>query len=173
MRKDKKFLILFFVGFAILTTGIILRSFYWENYYTFIPIIAGVIMISAVAIIYRYRRKPLPDIMDDQAPASSEEYRLKAEELYRQRVENAIQKALGKKKEIPLEDKNILAVEFKGACENEICMICKLFLKSNDSILQCPTCESLYHTDHLLTWIKSKQRCPVCSEELYHKETSK
>ncbi|HUT80744.1 MAG TPA: hypothetical protein VMZ29_06020 [Candidatus Bathyarchaeia archaeon] len=172
MNRNRKLFIFTIIGFLVVITGIILKSFYWDNLYTFIPIIVGVLVIFIAAVIYRFSKRIPTPVGEDLAPAFSEEYRLRADEIYRQRVEDAIQIALGKKKDLPLQV-NISAVKYQGTIHNDVCMVCKLFLTPKDSILQCPTCESLYHKDHLLTWITSKQRCPVCSKELYHKEVTK
>ncbi|MBN1330335.1 MAG: E3 ubiquitin protein ligase [Candidatus Heimdallarchaeota archaeon] len=172
MNRNKRLFIFALNGFFVFILGIVLKSFYTDNFYPFIPIIIGVLVIFLTAVIYRFSKKSKVPIGVDQAPYSSEEYHLKADEIYRQRVEDAIQIALGKRNDLPTQG-NILAVEYHGIIKNDICMICKLFLTSKDSILQCPTCESLYHKEHLYTWITSKQRCPVCSKELYHKENKK
>lgn len=43
-----------------------------------------------------------------------------------------------------------------------ICMICKLNICSGDIIYICPNCNSHYHEDHFLDWLKIESNCPVC-----------
>ena len=51
---------------------------------------------------------------------------------------------------------------FTGELKKEKCSICKLRLKQSDEILQCPQCESLFHKEHLVRWLKEIPECPVC-----------
>ena len=48
----------------------------------------------------------------------------------------------------------------------KICMICKLPLKENQTIAQCPMCQSLFHREHVFEWLKVKGKCPVCMQNL-------
>lgn len=47
-----------------------------------------------------------------------------------------------------------------------VCMICKLPLKSTQSISRCPMCYTLFHADHVFEWLKVKGKCPVCLQNL-------
>ncbi|NHJ03219.1 MAG: hypothetical protein EAX90_00175 [Candidatus Heimdallarchaeota archaeon] len=47
-----------------------------------------------------------------------------------------------------------------------VCMICKLPLKSEQDIKQCPMCNSLFHHEHIVEWLKVKGKCPVCQQNL-------
>jgi hypothetical protein len=47
-----------------------------------------------------------------------------------------------------------------------VCMICKLPLKKNQQIVQCPMCQSLFHQEHIREWLRMKKQCPVCRQEL-------
>lgn len=101
-----------------------------------------------------------------RAPAYSEEEREKAEERYKERVESALNVALKKQKDLT-SNEIVTAVEFTNAQREDFCMICKLQFKNKDTILQCPVCESLYHKEHLIEWIRVHKNCPVCSQKLY------
>lgn len=48
----------------------------------------------------------------------------------------------------------------------EICMICKLPLKQDQEIKQCPMCNSLFHQNHIIDWLRVKGKCPVCQQTL-------
>ena len=50
--------------------------------------------------------------------------------------------------------------------KSEICMICKLPLKSDQEIKQCPMCNSLFHQNHIIDWLRVKGKCPVCQQTL-------
>jgi len=47
-----------------------------------------------------------------------------------------------------------------------VCMICKLPLRSTQSVSRCPMCHSLFHADHIFEWLKVKGKCPVCLQNL-------
>jgi hypothetical protein len=90
---------------------------------------------------------------------------------YDRRVERALQIAK-EKQESKLLHENLVVKEFSGKLEKgDLCMVCKLKLNEKNDVVQCPICESLYHKNHLMEWIKVKKTCPVCSQELLiHKE---
>jgi hypothetical protein len=46
------------------------------------------------------------------------------------------------------------------------CMICKLPFKSQQKVVSCPMCQSLFHRDHIFEWLKVKGKCPVCKQQL-------
>ena len=48
----------------------------------------------------------------------------------------------------------------------KICMICKLSLKPEQKITQCPMCQSLFHQEHVVEWLRVKGKCPVCQQSL-------
>ena len=125
----------------------------------------GLIALLIFIIIGLISSNKIPPMPKEQAPAASEEERRRAEEVYKERVKQAIDIALGKEVEYQKLE-NITAVNFTGNLDKDVCMICKLFLKKKDSILQCPRCESLYHQNHLASWLKSKTNCPVCGQNL-------
>ena len=50
--------------------------------------------------------------------------------------------------------------------KSAICMICKLSLKPEQRITKCPMCESMFHQDHIVDWLKMKGKCPVCQQNL-------
>lgn len=55
-------------------------------------------------------------------------------------------------------DLNNLHIDFEeGNCE-----ICKLELRKNQQIVQCPECYALFHLDHLRAWLNVYDRCPRC-----------
>lgn len=55
---------------------------------------------------------------------------------------------------------------FEGEIKNKTCMICKKPIKSAESILQCPHCQSFFHREHLLNWLKTNNHCPNCKKRL-------
>ncbi|MFW9921737.1 MAG: RING finger domain-containing protein [Candidatus Thorarchaeota archaeon] len=48
----------------------------------------------------------------------------------------------------------------------DVCMICKLILKPDKPVSQCPMCQSMFHMDHIIEWLSQKNRCPVCQQNL-------
>lgn len=65
-----------------------------------------------------------------------------------------------------LQLKQIKLMEFSGDFGKKVCMICKLELRLEQKILQCPICLSLFHHDHLVSWLKNNQTCPVCGQQV-------
>ncbi len=51
------------------------------------------------------------------------------------------------------------------------CAICRHSLKRTDEIRKCPYCDNSFHKGHLLEWIRVKNSCPVCRNELWQDET--
>ncbi len=125
----------------------------------------GALVLFVALIIYLALSKPGP-VRPARAPASSPEERERAQERYKERVQEALIIALGKKKEIT-PNEIVSAIEATSFNKDDFCMVCKLTFKNKDEILQCPVCESVYHKEHLLAWIRIHKNCPVCTQKLY------
>jgi len=52
------------------------------------------------------------------------------------------------------------------AKKQTVCMICKLHIRSTQTVSRCPMCFSLFHADHIFEWLKVKGKCPVCLQNL-------
>ena len=52
------------------------------------------------------------------------------------------------------------------AKKQTVCMICKLLIRSTQTVSRCPMCFSLFHADHIFEWLKVKEKCPVCLQNL-------
>ena len=63
------------------------------------------------------------------------------------------------------------AKEYLGPFIDKSCAICKLELREGQKALQCPTCLALFHTKHLMDWLKRETRCPICRTELAKRES--
>jgi len=61
---------------------------------------------------------------------------------------------------------------YKGETEGKICSICKLTFNDNETILFCSTCGSLFHEEHLISWLSNHSECPVCAKD-FSKEIKK
>ncbi len=48
----------------------------------------------------------------------------------------------------------------------EMCMISKLPLRTDQDVLQCPSCESYFIKKYLEDWLREKDNCPVCKFKL-------
>lgn len=57
-------------------------------------------------------------------------------------------------------------VDIKLKKKLDVCSICKWLIHSKDDLIECPRCNSPFHQNHLLEWIKMKGDCPVCRERL-------
>ncbi len=125
----------------------------------------GALFLLISLFAYLSLAKPGP-IRPFNPPASSPEERIKNQERYKERVQEALNLALGKQKEIT-PNEIVFAVESISYTKDDFCMVCKLVFKRKDEILQCPVCESFYHKEHLLDWIRVHSNCPVCNQQLY------
>ena len=45
---------------------------------------------------------------------------------------------------------------------DDFCAICKLSFQEGDTIVECPTCQSLFHEQHFVEWLEINNYCPVC-----------
>ena len=61
-------------------------------------------------------------------------------------------------------------LEYRGKIEGKVCTICKLYLSKGQLILYCPTCESLFHEEHLFEWFELNNECPVCKRKIQIKK---
>ena len=50
--------------------------------------------------------------------------------------------------------------------KSAVCMICKLSLKPEQKVTKCPMCESMFHQNHIVDWLRMKGKCPVCQQSL-------
>ncbi len=48
----------------------------------------------------------------------------------------------------------------------ELCRISKLPLRTDQDVLQCPSCESYFIKNYLEDWLREKDVCPVCKYKL-------
>ena len=46
------------------------------------------------------------------------------------------------------------------------CIVCQGLIKHGDSVLECPQCSNLAHTDHMIQWLKIKEECPICKSKV-------
>ena len=60
----------------------------------------------------------------------------------------------------------IKAIVFEGGISGEKCQICKLELRKDQIILKCPSCDKLFHRNHLEEWLQKTTECPVCGFKL-------
>ncbi len=127
--------------------------------------VIGLILLVTAIVFAIYLERKTKAVYHYETPASIKEKRNQAQEIYKQRVEEAIQRATSRIIEIA-PNKVLTAIKFDKLLNNDVCMVCKLYLNETDEILQCPVCESLYHKDHLLDWIRTKNSCPVCAQQL-------
>ena len=53
-------------------------------------------------------------------------------------------------------------------CGNKIpiCPICDVLIQAGERTSQCPHCRTLFHKEHLDTWLMVRSICPVCRKKL-------
>jgi hypothetical protein len=171
MKRNQLFTLLFILAASIIGLGLYLLFSFPDNTLIIFVLVIGVIFFIILLILLvvlktkREHQKKKPPVFAQNMQ--------EAFDAYNQRLQQALEIAEKKK-----EDLSALALnsveKYLGKLEkNDICMVCKLILNEKDDILQCPVCESLYHKDHLMEWIKVKNTCPVCSQNLKKKQEEK
>jgi hypothetical protein len=172
MRKSqRRFLeLMIILALFLLGVGIITVAENSAAIYPYVLIgIGGLLLIGLFMVAVAFNRERAISINERDVDINTlDERDEEAYEIYKQRVEEAIQRAIGKQERVPITE-DMTVIEYTKALDKDVCMVCKLFLSKKDKILQCPICESLYHRDHLLEWITVKKKCPVCSQDLYKK----
>lgn len=153
-----------------------------QNQVYFSIIILLIMAIGMSVIVYNTRKEP-KTITKIEVP---EEFELKYKTLqkdYESLKENInakmeeigeLQEQLDHEKELfnELNNENKrLELEKKILEKNRstgqfVCMICKSPSKTVEEIIECPYCQTSFHKDHLLEWIKIKSSCPFCGEKL-------
>lgn len=46
------------------------------------------------------------------------------------------------------------------------CVICRHPIKSQEKSVNCPSCKTFFHRNHLLEWLKVFNQCPICHQRL-------
>lgn len=46
------------------------------------------------------------------------------------------------------------------------CSICKLEIREKQDILVCNFCNSMFHEEQLIQWLKTDANCPICQREI-------
>jgi len=46
------------------------------------------------------------------------------------------------------------------------CMVCNLEISKADDVVFCPHCGNPAHKEHILEWLKTKDRCPICEKHI-------
>jgi hypothetical protein len=46
------------------------------------------------------------------------------------------------------------------------CSICRREIMTNEEIISCPICHTIYHSIHLTIWLKIKKKCPICKNQI-------
>ena len=64
------------------------------------------------------------------------------------------------------QENQIKLMEYHKDTNTLTCAICKLKFRVEHRVLQCPICLSLFHSKHLIPWLKSTQKCPVCNQQI-------
>ena len=44
------------------------------------------------------------------------------------------------------------------------CSVCKLMIRANQAVLECPECGALFHKKHILEWLNEHDDCPICNQ---------
>ncbi|MHA1156951.1 MAG: hypothetical protein ACTSQK_12660 [Candidatus Heimdallarchaeota archaeon] len=138
----------------------------------FLPILESLRMIRAKKIAQRSAEK---EDLNEKTRLLNSDYVLSDEEL--QRIDDwwrrfAITRQESYQTDIKLvelnrrQQKQIQFMEFSGDYDKRVCMVCKLDLRSKQKTLECPICLSLFHYDHLVSWLKKVQTCPVCGQQI-------
>ena len=138
----------------------------------------GVLEFIGLVIYFIYKRKDRRLIRDFESRIELEsnlppEERIRRNEQHTLRAEQALSLAKEEKKAQRKKDSPIIKEYKKKLQDDDFCMICKLDLREENEILQCPFCRSLFHKEHLEEWLTIKKTCPVCSQKFDKKQDKK
>ncbi len=66
---------------------------------------------------------------------------------------------------------NTLLKDYRKACTNcltrpPLCSVCRSVMNTSEDLVKCKFCNSRAHRDHITGWLKIKQICPVCRNNL-------
>ncbi|NHJ48160.1 MAG: PQQ-binding-like beta-propeller repeat protein [Asgard group archaeon] len=95
----------------------------------------------------------------------------KVDSKYNQQTMERLMKELSKKGEVDesslmKKSRKLKVKKFKGKSDSQICMICKVSIKPDTNIVQCKYCRSLFHINHMNSWMLNYEICPVCKRNL-------
>ncbi len=48
----------------------------------------------------------------------------------------------------------------------DLCVFCKKFIKDEDETIKCPKCNSNFHKNELIKWVREKKACPFCYKDI-------
>jgi len=71
-----------------------------------------------------------------------------------------------KKSTRPLAPILINVKRYEGKTAGKMCGVCKLEVRSDQELMICVKCLTIFHIDHLSDWLKSAKVCPVCGQEM-------
>lgn len=165
----------FLLSLTTLIPGIIVLV---NNQYilgAFLIIIGLFTLLPPIIIYFRQKEGARPRDLSDEIlvmeegqlrTLSQEEYTRRFEERRRIANQRRLERSYQSRAEIMTPNGTIIdsmqVLVYKGDVEDRFCMICKLELRINQEILECPLCGSLYHKEHLMKWIRINKKCPVC-----------
>ncbi|MBN1330898.1 MAG: hypothetical protein JXA54_15610 [Candidatus Heimdallarchaeota archaeon] len=172
---------LFFVGgftviVAIISSILITKAGFYEifGFGPFVgPLLFGIIAIAmfiggvVVHIRFKKHQSGMPSTSPFGAPYQSSYGGVydSTSLLYDQKNQEFVRERL-KVSDHHVDWQKISPMIYKGKLLDEKCPICKLQLKTTDTILQCPNCSSLFHDQHFIEWIISNRTCPICFMEI-------
>ena len=78
---------------------------------------------------------------------------------------HSIDESKDRSKGVSSQEYDIKAIVFEGETK-EVCQICKLELRKDQMMLKCPSCEKMFHKNHLEEWLVKTDECPVCGFKL-------
>ncbi|MHA1739678.1 MAG: hypothetical protein ACTSXA_02535 [Candidatus Heimdallarchaeota archaeon] len=171
MKRNWILTLLFILAAFIVGLGLFLLFYYPEKFYPMIILgFGGVFFIVLIFLLAFLKVEPQLK-KNEQATLSIPPQNIQQTfDAYDQRVERALKIALEKQDDLSMLKASSVDRYTRKLEKDDVCMVCKLLLNKKDDILQCPRCESLFHNEHLLEWIKVRKKCPVCSHILYEKK---
>ncbi|MHA2339230.1 MAG: hypothetical protein ACXACX_18125 [Candidatus Hodarchaeales archaeon] len=152
-------MIMYSISIRLVSGNYILSFSPQDNLYITISIIIIIGFFFLFGVIYPQRERII-NIVQQMQEYSWEasyklNYRLRTVAEGRRKI-----KCTNCGKDIPLGSQKC------NSCEKEVkrCMICKLPLKKDQKLSECPKCKNPAHEDHWNFWINLKHDCPLCKK---------
>ncbi|NHK30235.1 MAG: hypothetical protein FK730_02710 [Asgard group archaeon] len=178
------------IGLALIFLGIFGYDFY-SQWYIGILIPLGVIIITLIILITLTALRMRKERKEDENYIPNEPFFASFKRLFRKKSDDELLEA--EYSSIPVSERsygrfgpgsdnqsnlehqlNVTTREtssgisidsylYEGKTGKEKCGICKLEFTSDDRIIQCPKCKTLFHFEHIEYWLQKNEKCPVCS----------
>ena len=162
-RVNSNFFILMSFVVLVFFGGFSLFGYFAGSMFMFYFILGfavlGFLMTLSMGLLFRKKGKQDWDKDRDEIHSKLATYTPeKTSDEYKEFAQPRIQSSSGRYR--------IDAYVITNPPSNELCRISKLPLRTDQDVLQCPSCESYFIKNYLEDWLRENDVCPVCKFKL-------